>query len=61
MIVPNLPDSIASVRSLGATIAELVLLSYSLEALAQTAGQHWRWLSGCAAAFLIGLALHTGV
>jgi hypothetical protein len=46
---------------LGATIAELVLLSYSLEALAQTAGQHWRWLSGCAAAFLIGLALHTGV
>jgi UDP-GlcNAc:undecaprenyl-phosphate GlcNAc-1-phosphate transferase len=59
--VPNLPDSIAGVRSLGWTIAELVLLSYSLEALTQAAGQHWRWLSGAAAAFLIGLALHPGV
>lgn len=59
--VPNLPDSIASVRSLGWTIAELVLLAYSLEALTQAAGQHWRWLSGAAAAFLIGLALHPGV
>jgi UDP-GlcNAc:undecaprenyl-phosphate GlcNAc-1-phosphate transferase len=57
--VPNLPNSIASARSLGWTVAELVLLFYSLEALTQAAGHHWRWLSGATAAFLIGLALRT--
>lgn len=59
--VPNLPNSIASARSLGLTIAELVLLFYSLEALSLVAGRRWRWLSGAAVVFLIGLALRTGV
>jgi hypothetical protein len=57
LTVPNLPNSIASARSLGWTIAESVLLFYSLEALTQSAGQHWRWLSGATAVFLIALAL----
>ncbi len=56
--VPNLPNSIAILRSLGLTIAELVLLFYSLEALSLVAGSRWRWLNGTAAIFLIGLALH---
>jgi UDP-GlcNAc:undecaprenyl-phosphate GlcNAc-1-phosphate transferase len=55
--VPNLPDSVASTRSLGLTIAELVLLFYSLEALTLTAGPRWRWVSGAAAVFLIGLVV----
>ena len=56
--VPNLPNSIDILRSLGLTIAELVLLFYSLEALSLVLGSRWRWLSGTAAIFLIGLALH---
>jgi hypothetical protein len=55
--VPNMPDSIASTRSLGLTIAELVLLCYSVEALTLTAGPRWRWVNGAAAVFLIGLVL----
>jgi UDP-GlcNAc:undecaprenyl-phosphate GlcNAc-1-phosphate transferase len=55
--VPNLPDSVASTRSLGLTIAELVLLFYSLEALTLTVGPRWRWVSGAAAVFLIGLVV----
>jgi UDP-GlcNAc:undecaprenyl-phosphate GlcNAc-1-phosphate transferase len=56
--VPNLPDSVGILRSLGLTIAELVLLFYSLEALSLVVGRRWRWLNGTAAVFLIGLALH---
>lgn len=59
--VPNLPDSVASTRSLGLAVAELVLLFYSLEALSHAAGNRWRWLSGAAAIFLLGLALRPGV
>jgi hypothetical protein len=59
--VPNLPDSIASTRSLGLTIAELVLLFYSLEALTLTAGPRWRWVNGAAAVFLVGLVLRAVV
>jgi UDP-GlcNAc:undecaprenyl-phosphate GlcNAc-1-phosphate transferase len=57
--VPNLPDSIASAKSLGLTIAELALLFYSLEVLSLAVGHRWRWLSGAALVFLIGLALRT--
>jgi UDP-GlcNAc:undecaprenyl-phosphate/decaprenyl-phosphate GlcNAc-1-phosphate transferase len=59
--VPNLPDSIASTRALGLTIAELVLLFYSLEALTVTAGPRWRWVNGAAAVFLIALVLRAVV
>ena len=59
--VPNLPDSIASTRSLGLTIAELVLLFYALEALTLTAGPRWRWVNGSAAVFLIGLVVRAVV
>jgi UDP-GlcNAc:undecaprenyl-phosphate GlcNAc-1-phosphate transferase len=59
--VPNLPDSVASARSLGLWIAELVLLFYSLEALTLTAGPRWRWVNGAAAVFLIGLVLRATV
>jgi len=59
--VPNLPDSIASTRSLGLTIAELVLLFYALEALTLTAGPRWRWVSGSAAVFLVGLVVRAVV
>lgn len=59
--VPNLPNSIASTRSLGWTIAELVLLFYSIEALTQAAGKNWRWLSAGAAMFLFGLALRAAL
>jgi UDP-GlcNAc:undecaprenyl-phosphate GlcNAc-1-phosphate transferase len=55
--VPNLPDSVASTRSLGLSIAELVLLFYALEALTLTVGPRWRWVNGAAAVFLIGLIL----
>ncbi|HEY1588859.1 MAG TPA: hypothetical protein VGG00_03915, partial [Rhodanobacter sp.] len=58
LTVPNLPDSAGILRSLGLTIAELVLLFYSLEALSVVVGNRWRWLNGTAAVFLIGLALH---
>jgi UDP-GlcNAc:undecaprenyl-phosphate GlcNAc-1-phosphate transferase len=57
LTVPNLPNSIASARSLGVTVAELVLLFYGLEALSFAAGQRWRWISAVAAVFLFGLAL----
>jgi UDP-GlcNAc:undecaprenyl-phosphate GlcNAc-1-phosphate transferase len=59
--VPNLPDSVASARSLGVTIAELALLFYSVEALSLATGSSWRWLSGGAAVFLLGLALRPGL
>jgi UDP-GlcNAc:undecaprenyl-phosphate GlcNAc-1-phosphate transferase len=59
--IPNLPDSIASTRSLGLSIAELVLLFYSLEALTLTAGPRWRWVNGAAAVFLVGLVLRAVV
>jgi UDP-GlcNAc:undecaprenyl-phosphate GlcNAc-1-phosphate transferase len=58
--LPNLPDSIVSYRGLGLTLAELALLFYSLEALSLVMAHRWRWLSGAAALFLIGLALRTG-
>lgn len=54
--IPNLPDSIASTRSLGISVAELVLLFYGLEALIFTTGRQWRWLTGAAAVFLLALA-----
>jgi UDP-GlcNAc:undecaprenyl-phosphate GlcNAc-1-phosphate transferase len=60
LTVPNLPNSIASARSLGFTVAELVLLFYGLEALSFAAGRRWRWISGAAAVFLFGLALRAG-
>ena len=56
--LPNLPDAAGTLRSLGPTIAEMVLLFYSLEALSLVAASRWRWLSGISAMFLIGLALH---
>ena len=56
-VLPNLPDSIASDRGLGLTLAELALLFYSIEALSLVLARRWRWLSGAAALFLIGLAL----
>jgi UDP-GlcNAc:undecaprenyl-phosphate GlcNAc-1-phosphate transferase len=61
LTVPNLPNSIASARSLGITVAELVLLFYGLEALSFAAGHRWRWVSGAAAVFLFGLALRSGI
>jgi UDP-GlcNAc:undecaprenyl-phosphate GlcNAc-1-phosphate transferase len=60
LTVPNLPNSIASARSMGVTVAELVLLFYGLEALSFAAGRRWRWVSGVAAVFLFGLALRAG-
>lgn len=57
--VPNLPDSVASAGSLGLTAAELVLLFYCVEVLSSTAGARWRWVSGAAVLFLIGLTLRT--
>jgi len=59
--IPNLPGSIASARSLGVAVAELVLLFYGLEALCFASGRHWRWLSGAAAAFLFALVLRAGL
>lgn len=58
--VPNLPGSIASARSLGLAVAEVVLLFYALEALSFAASHRWRWLAGSAAVFLFGLALRAG-
>lgn len=55
--VPNLPDSVALVNSLGLSVAETVLLFYSLEALTLVSGRRWPWLSGAAALFLVGLTL----
>lgn len=55
--VPNLPDSVASTRSLGLAVAELVLLFYALEALSFSAGVRWRWITASTVAFLIGLAV----
>jgi hypothetical protein len=54
--VPNLPGSVVNVRSMGLAVAELVLLLYAFEALGHASPRHWRWLSGGAAAFLLGLA-----
>jgi UDP-GlcNAc:undecaprenyl-phosphate GlcNAc-1-phosphate transferase len=56
LTVPNLPNSAASARSLGITVAELVLLFYGVEALSFAVGKRWRWVSGAAAAFLLSLA-----
>jgi UDP-GlcNAc:undecaprenyl-phosphate GlcNAc-1-phosphate transferase len=53
LTIPNLPNSIASVRPLGISIVELVLLFYSLESVSLAAGRSWRWLSAAAASFLI--------
>jgi UDP-GlcNAc:undecaprenyl-phosphate GlcNAc-1-phosphate transferase len=61
LTVPNLPNSIASARSLGVTVAELVLLFYGIEALSFAAGRRWRWISAAAAVFLFGLALRAGL
>jgi UDP-GlcNAc:undecaprenyl-phosphate GlcNAc-1-phosphate transferase len=58
-IVPNLPDSIAGARSLGMSVAELVLLFYCVEALSSVAVARWRWISGAAVVFLLGLSLRT--
>jgi hypothetical protein len=59
--VPNLPGSIASARSLGLAVAELVLLFYALETLSFAASRYWRWLSGGTAVFLFGLVLRAGL
>jgi UDP-GlcNAc:undecaprenyl-phosphate GlcNAc-1-phosphate transferase len=59
--VPNLPDSIASTRSLGAAVAELVILFYALETLSVAARLRWRWLSGAAAVFLFALVVRAVV
>jgi UDP-GlcNAc:undecaprenyl-phosphate GlcNAc-1-phosphate transferase len=59
--VPNLPNSAASTRSLGFTVAELVLLFYAVEALGLVAGSRWRWLSAAAVLFLVGVALRASV
>jgi UDP-GlcNAc:undecaprenyl-phosphate GlcNAc-1-phosphate transferase len=57
VIVPNLPDSVARVRSLGLSLAELVLLFYCVEALSSIASARWRWINGGAVLFLLGLSL----
>jgi UDP-GlcNAc:undecaprenyl-phosphate/decaprenyl-phosphate GlcNAc-1-phosphate transferase len=59
--VPNLPDSVASVRSLGLAVAELVLLFYAIETLSIAARSRWRWLSAAGAVFLFGLAMRPGL
>ncbi len=58
--VPNLPGSVASGRSMGWAVGELVLLFYALEAVSSASVSRKRWLRAAAAAFLFGLALHTG-
>jgi UDP-GlcNAc:undecaprenyl-phosphate/decaprenyl-phosphate GlcNAc-1-phosphate transferase len=57
LTLPNLPNSVANIRSLGWTIGELVVLFYALETLSQAVGRRWRWLSGTAVLFLIGLMM----
>jgi UDP-GlcNAc:undecaprenyl-phosphate GlcNAc-1-phosphate transferase len=59
--IPNLPGSIASARSLGLAVAELVLLFYALETLSFAASRCWRWLSAATAVFLFSLVLRAGI
>jgi UDP-GlcNAc:undecaprenyl-phosphate GlcNAc-1-phosphate transferase len=45
LLVPNLPDSIATPQSLGVLVAQLVALFYGIETLALIAQKQWRWIS----------------
>jgi hypothetical protein len=45
LAIPNLPDSIASSRALGAGVTKLVVLFYGIETLSVVAQKRWKWLS----------------
>ncbi|MBC7982529.1 MAG: undecaprenyl/decaprenyl-phosphate alpha-N-acetylglucosaminyl 1-phosphate transferase [Candidatus Obscuribacterales bacterium] len=51
-VLPNLPNSIASVHTLGIATAKLVVMFYALETLAAGAAHRWRWLSVATLALL---------
>ena len=57
LAVPNLPDSIASARSLGLGLGEVVLLCYSFEALSLNSLHSTRWLRSVTVIFLAVIAL----
>lgn len=56
LTVPNLPNSVASERSQGFALAELVLIFYAFEALSLSAARSWRWVSALASLFLCAVA-----
>jgi len=58
IIVPNLPDSIATVKSLGPGVAKLVVLFYAIETLSVVAQRHWKWLSVGALIVLAAMSFH---
>jgi UDP-GlcNAc:undecaprenyl-phosphate GlcNAc-1-phosphate transferase len=57
VVVPNLPGSIASSITLGASIAKLIALLYGLETMVGAAAGWWRLPSLVALGFLAACAL----
>jgi len=55
-VIPNLPDSIASPRALGAGVAKLVVLFYGIETLSVVSQKYWKWLSTGAFVMLLACA-----